>query len=217
VSEVTEHYKTRDFWIRESVLYEEPSFRLRKCARLLDELTRGEERDLLDLGCGPAALRRCLKPNVNYHGVDIAIHEPAPYLLERDCVANPIAFADKKFDIVVALGVFEYMGRHQLQKFVEISRILKEDGTFIMSYINFKHVRRVVYPIYNNVQSIDEVVRSLEHVFRVEKCVPVSHHWRHKQPGRNALPGIQMRLNWNIPYLSSWLAVEYFCVCSRRT
>jgi hypothetical protein len=54
-------------------------------------------------------------------------------------------------------------------------------------------------------------------MFTVERLLPVSHHWRHKQPGRNALPNLQLLLNCNIPLVSSWLAVEYLFVCSKRT
>jgi cyclopropane fatty-acyl-phospholipid synthase-like methyltransferase len=216
MQEVIENYNNRDFWIRENRQYAEPNFRLRKCARLVNEEMQGRQCTLLDVGCGPAALRRLLGSNVNYHGLDIALHEPAPYLLETDFVQNPISFNGKRFDIIVALGVFEYMGGHQSQKLAEISRILKKDGKFILSYINFSHFRRIIYPIYNNVRTIGELKQSLQQVFHVEKCFPVSHHWRHKQPGKNASRAFQMQLNWNIPLVSSWLAVEYFCICSRR-
>jgi SAM-dependent methyltransferase len=214
--QATGNYHQRDFWIRENLLYATPNFRLRKCARLLGRMMPGHAYDLLDLGCGPATLRTLLPPGVRYHGVDIAIHDPAPYLLEKDFVREPIAFNDRSFDVVVALGVFEYMGQRQSEKLTEISRILKQDGKLVLSYINFQHFRRIVYPIYNNVQPIAELIKSLGDVFHVERCFPVSHHWRHKQPGRNAVPALQMRLDWNIPFVSPWLAVEYFCICSRR-
>lgn len=215
--QVTENYSERDFWIGENRQYAEGNFRLRKCARLLNEIAAGRLRDLLDVGCGPAALRMLIDANIRYHGIDIALHETAPYLRETDFVRNPIAYDGRRFDLVVALGVFEYMGKQQDQKLAEISRLLKPGGTFIMSYINFSHVRRRVYPIYNNIQPIGDMLNSLERRFRVESCYPVSHHWRHKQPGRNALRPLQMRMKWSIPGLSSWFAVEYFCVCSARS
>lgn len=212
---VIENFLNRDFWIR-WVPQNDSYFRISKCARLLQNIVQGRRYDLLDVGCGPATLRTLLGSNVNYYGLDIAIHEPAPYLLETDFARNPISFEDKRFDIVVALGVFEFMGRYQDQKFVEISRILKRDGKFIMSYLNWGHFRGPVIPICNNVQPITELTKSLQRVFHLEKCFPASHHWRFKQPGKNAGP-IQMRLNLNIPFVSSWLAIEYFFVCSRLT
>lgn len=217
MQEVTDSYNKRDFWIRENLQYAEPNFRLRKCARLVNALTKGEAWDLLDVGCGTASLRGLLHANVNYHGIDIAIHDAAPYLRETDLVENAIAYDDRRFDIVVALGVFEYVGRHQSKKLAEISKLLSRNGRFIMSYVNFRHFRRRVWPAYNNIQSIADLTRSLEQVFRLDRCFPVYHHWRHKQPGRNALPSIQMGLTCNIPFLSSRLAGEYFFLCSPRT
>jgi SAM-dependent methyltransferase len=211
--QTTEHYRDRDFWIHENQMYAVPNFRLRKCARLLDQMMPGRPYELLDVGCGPATLRTLLPANAKYHGIDIAIRHPAPYLEERDFGREPIAMNGLTFDVIVALGVFEYMGERQQQKFEEVRQLLKPGGTFILSYINFEHVRRIVYPIYNNVQPIDDFRRSLERVFRVRQCFPVSHHWRHKQPGRNALRGLQLRMHWNIPVFSRWLAVEYFCIC----
>lgn len=214
--EVTDNFLTKERWFQKNLDYAEPNFRLRKCVRLLQDIMPGRRYDLLDVGCGPATLRTLLGSNVNYYGLDIAIHEPAPCLLETDLARTPISFKDKRFDIVVALGLFEYMGRYQDQKFLEISRILKRDGKFIMSYLNWRHFRKPAYPACNNIQPIADVTKSLQRVFHLEKCFPASHHWRFRQPGKNAGP-IQMHLDLNIPFVSSWLAIEYFFVCSRLT
>jgi cyclopropane fatty-acyl-phospholipid synthase-like methyltransferase len=184
---------------------------------MIAEISNGRKCDLLDVGCGPASLRKLVGSNVNYHGIDIAIQAPAPCLHEVDLAQNVISFDNKKFDIVVSLGVFEYMGRHQAQKFEEISRLLKPNGKFIMSYVNFHHYRKVIYDMYNNVQTIGEMRHSLEQTFAVERCFPECHHWRHKQPGRNALPALQMKIEHSIPLFSRLFAVEYFFVCSRRS
>jgi SAM-dependent methyltransferase len=216
MTEATENYRTRDYWIVENALYAKPSFRLQKCARIVNEIARGRACNLLDLGCGPAALREVLSPNVSYYGVDIAIHEPASYLQELDFGRNKICFGEKRFDVVVALGVFEYMGEYQNRKLEEIRDILNKDGKFIMSYINFEHLRHKVWPNYNNVQPIAQMKKSLGEVFQLERCFPASHHWRPKQPGKYAIPAIQMHLNFNIPLVSPCFAVEYFFVCSHR-
>jgi SAM-dependent methyltransferase len=209
-------YQARSFWAQENLTYSRPNFRMRKCAALLNQMAGGRRCDLLDIGCGPASLRSLLDPNVHYFGLDIALQTRAPYLRELDFASNPIAFGRKRFDVVVALGVFEYMGSREQEKFLEIRRLLKNGGRFVMSYLNFGHLRRVVLPIYNNVQSIADITRSLETSFRIERRFPVSHHWRHKQPGRNALPRIQLQMNRSIPLISPRLAVEYFFVCSPR-
>jgi SAM-dependent methyltransferase len=216
MKEVTQDYRDKDYWIVENAQYAEPSFRLRKCARLVNQLAQGRACSLLDVGCGPAALSQLLDPNISYYGVDLAIHQPASYLREADFAQNRISFDERRFDFVVAMGVFEYMGQNQNRKLQEIKEILNDNGKFIMSYINFGHLRRQIWPNYNNVQPIADMTKGVEEVFRIERRFPVSHHWRQKQPGKNALPAIQMHLNFNIPLLSSALAVEYFFACSHR-
>jgi SAM-dependent methyltransferase len=216
VAHPSEQYHKKAFWIRENLLYAEGNFRLRKCARLINELAAGRACDLLDVGCGPAALRGLLDRNIVYRGIDIAIQKPAPDLMEVDFVEQPIAYGEQRFDFVVALGVFEYVGSHQREKLIEIGRILKPGGAFIVSYINFSHVRRKILPIYNNVRPIAAMTESLTEWFNVDACFPVSHHWRQKQPGRNALPRLQMTTRWNIPVFSRRFAVEYFWICSQR-
>lgn len=216
MKKVTANFYNKDFWIQENSLYKNAHFRHLKCARIVNTIAQGRQCDLLDLGCGPAVLRKLLDPNINYHGIDLALHESAPYLIEGNFMENEIRFGDKRFDIVVALGVFEYSGKLQSQKFSEIKKILNKGGKFVMSYVNFSHFRKIVWPIYNNVQPINEMKKSLEQVFTVERCFPISHHWRHKQPGKNALPAIQMHINFAVPLISRWLAVDYFFVCSPR-
>jgi SAM-dependent methyltransferase len=183
---------------------------------MLNELANGRESSLLDLGCGPGALRSLLSPNIKYHGIDIALQEPASFMRELDFAQNPISFDGQRFDFIVALGLLEYMGTLQHGKFEEISDVLNPDGKFIMSYVNFGHLRRKIWPNYNNVQSIEEMAKSLNKVFNIERCFPASHHWRPKQPGRYALRKIQMHINFSIPLLSPWLALEYFFVCSHK-
>src|SRR3974390_3204125 len=110
--EDTRYYK-KDFWSTENPKYTEVHYRLAKCARIVNKLAGTEQRELLDVGCGPAALRNVLRRNIQYHGIDIAIQDPDPYLIEADILQTPIAFGDKMFDIVVAQGLFEYLGESQ--------------------------------------------------------------------------------------------------------
>jgi cyclopropane fatty-acyl-phospholipid synthase-like methyltransferase len=204
---------TRTFWAEENLKYSTPNFRARKCARLIGKMAGEVSWDLLDIGCGPATLQTLLPPNIKYHGIDMAIHDPAPCLLEVDLSKAPIKFHSKRFDVVVALGFFEYMNGHECQKLREIAAILKPGGVFVMSYINFAHYRAKIWPAYNNVHSIEEMTRALSDHFSVERYFPASHHWRHKQPGRHALQRLQLRLTREIPVVSHRLAVEYFFVC----
>jgi SAM-dependent methyltransferase len=212
--QVAIQYHKRDFWIKENLNYIQPHFRLEKAARIVNRIARRKKCELLDVGCGPATLMRLLHRNIQYYGIDIAIHDPAPNLLQTDFLENPIRFGDKRFDIVVAQGVFEYAGTFQSQKFSEIAQLLKEDGTFIVSYVNFGHRNKQVYWPYSNIQPFDDFYGSLGQHFCIERFFPTSHNWHHHEPNRQYMKFIQMHINMNIPFISPKLAVEYFFICS---
>lgn len=214
MAQVTEKYYPQDFWATENLKYVKPHFRLSKAARIVNGLARGKECDLLDVGCGPATLARLINEKINYHGIDIAIHNPAPNLLQTDFLAAPIQFGERKFDIIVAQGVFEYVGKFQAQKFAEIKRLLRPQGTFLVSYVNFDHLHKFVYEPYSNVQSFEEFRKSLAQVFHIDRCFPTSYHLHHHEPNREFTKAIQMRINVKIPLLSRLFAVEYFFICS---
>jgi SAM-dependent methyltransferase len=214
--ESAEKFYKRDFWIKENQKHVPAHYRLQKCARIVNGIAQGNECDLLDVGCGPATLGRFLDKNIHYYGIDIAIHDPAPNLIESDFVENPIGFAGRRFDIVVAQGVFEYVGAFQDQKFGEIADLLKDGGTFVLSYTNFGHQNKRIYEPFNNVQSFDELRQGLARHFVIERYFPTSHNWSGGQPVRKLLKAVNMRVNTNVPVLSPRLAVEYFFICSHR-
>jgi SAM-dependent methyltransferase len=214
MSQVSETYYKWDFWSKENLRYVQPHFRMEKAARLVNRIARGKECDLLDVGCGPATLQQLLQKNVNYHGIDIAIQNAAPHLLQMDFLEKPINFADKKFDIILAQGVFEYVGTFQAQKCSEIAQLLKEGGRFVVSYVNFNHRDRRIYWPYSNVQPLREFRRSLEQYFQIERFFPTSHHWHHHEPQRRLMKLVQLQINTNIPFISPMLGVEYFFICS---
>jgi cyclopropane fatty-acyl-phospholipid synthase-like methyltransferase len=215
-NELEVRYYKRDFWVGERPKWAEPHFRMRKVARQVRRITRGRECDLLDIGCGPAALARLMPRGVHYHGIDIAIPEPAPNLMEMDVVEEPISFGGKKFDLIVAQGLFEYMGKFQSQKFAEIADLLNDGGKFILTYQNFAHRKRDIYWTYSNVQLPDDFRKDLSRYFKIERFFPASHNWNHGQPGKKFMKVSQAHLNVNIPLISPVLAVDYIYICSRR-
>jgi len=209
-------YCKRDFWASESYKFVEPHFRMRKVAREVRRVSRGRECDLLDVGCGPATLARLMPPGVHYHGIDIAVPEPAPNLIEMDIIEEPITFRGKKFDVVVAQGMFEYVGNFQSQKFAEIAGLLNDGGNFILTYQNFAHRNRETYWAYNNVQLPDDFRKDLSRFFKIERSFPVSHNWNHGVPRRSLIKAPQAYINLNIPVISPILAVDYLYICSPR-
>ena len=206
----------KDFWSRENLKYTKPHHRLAKSARIINKIAKGKEYSLLDVGCGPATLMSLLRPNIRYHGIDIAIHAGAPNLLEVDFVESPIKFGHKKFDIVVAQGVFEYVGDFQVQKFAEIAQLLNDNGVFLASYVNFGHRNKTVYSPYSNVQALDDFRQDLTRYFTIQRFFPTAHNWNHLEPGRKLVRIANMYLNFNIPFVSRILAVEYFFICAKR-
>jgi SAM-dependent methyltransferase len=214
--QVNDTYYKRDFWADENVKYSDPHFRLVKSARIANRIAQGKECDLLDIGCGPATLMRLLDKNIHYYGIDIAIHSPAPNLLQADFVETPIQFGKKRFDIILAQGVFEYVGSFQGQKLSEIQGLLNENGRFIVSYVNFDHRNKNIYWPYNNIQSFDDFYQSLAGFFHIDRFFPTSHRWHHDEPKGRIMKAVQMHLNMNIPLITRMFAVEYFFVCSPK-
>jgi SAM-dependent methyltransferase len=193
----TRLYK-RDFWRTENLKYARPHFRMRKVARVIRGLARGREWDLLDVGCGPATLGGLLPPNVRYHGIDIAISQPADNLVEQDILEKPIAFKGMRFDVVVAQGLFEYVGEHTAEKFGDIAGLLASDGRFVVTYQNFGHRDREICWPYGNVQQPAEFRSNLTRFFRIERSFPVAHNWNHSHPGRRFMQVSQARLIVNV-------------------
>jgi SAM-dependent methyltransferase len=209
-------YQKKDFWSEENLRYRQPHLRLEKSALIIGKIARGQQQTLLDIGCGPATLMGLLPPNIRYHGIDIAIQEPAPNLMEADLVRSPISYGGQSFDIVVAQGFFEYVGDTQSRKFAEIAELLAPGGTFLTSYVNFGHRDREIYQPYNNVQPAARFRRSLAEHFTVRKTFPTSYNWNHREPGRGLVKAVNMRLNLTVPLAAPRLAVQYFFVCTAR-
>jgi len=210
----TVRYNTRDFWSKENLKFAQSHFRMEKAVRIINAIAKGGESDLLDVGCGPATLMGLLGENIHYYGMDIAIQNPAPNLIETDFLKTPIEFGGRKFDIVVAQGIFEYVGTFQSQKLAEISNLLTDVGKFIVSYWNFGHRAKEVYPPFNNIQPMNQFRESLTRYFSIDRSFPVAHNWQQHEPGRKLIRTAQMRININIPFISPVLAVEYFFICS---
>jgi SAM-dependent methyltransferase len=208
-----EVYK-RDFWIKENRKHIPAHYRLRKSARIINGIAGGQPRDLLDVGCGPATLGRLLDPNIRYHGIDIAIGDPAPNLIETDILKQPIRFADQRFDIVAALGLFEYVGARQDDKFAEIAKILNERGRFVLTYTNFGHRDKHIFEAFSNVQPARAFRESLARYFTIERCFPTSYNWHGGQPAKALLQAANMNVKANIPLAGPKLAVEYFFICA---
>lgn len=216
MNEQSSQYK-KDFWDTANLKFGEPWYRLRKAARVITRLAGDEECALLDIGCGPGTLGTLLPANVEYYGVDIAVHTSAANFIEADIVNTPITFNGKRFDLVSALGIFEYVDSAQSRKFAEIAELLTRDGKFVVTYTNFSHRKKQVYEAFSNIQPLNSFRADLQRYFIIERSFPASHNWKHSQPDKKLVKAANMRLNANIPVLSPMLAVDYFFICSPRS
>jgi len=207
----------RDFWADENTKYVRPHHRMLKVARLVNRLAAGKDCRLLDVGCGPATLSLLLAPNIRYYGIDIAIQGPSPNLKECDILQEPISSEEAPFDLIVAQGLFEYLADSQSRKFAEIADLLTPNGKFIVSYVNFDHRRPNYYWPYSSIQPSAQFRDSLAEHFVVEKQLPTAHNWNHGEPWRWYVRVPNMYVNLNIPFLTSWLGVEYLYICRRLT
>ncbi len=206
----------RDFWVDENTKYTRPHHRMLKVARLVNGMTEGRTCRLLDVGCGPATLGLLVGPNVQYYGVDIAIQKPSPNLTECDILQEPITSEKAPFDLIVAQGLFEYLADNHSDKFAEIADLLAPDGKFIASYVNFDHRRPNHYWPYSSIQPAAQFRDNLTEHFIIERQFPTSHNWHHHDPERWCFRVPNMYLNFNIPYVTRRLGVQYLFVCRRR-
>src|SRR5215469_11855313 len=87
-------YYKKDFWSKENLKFSQPHYRLEKAARIITRIAGGKDCALLDVGCGPATLMRALPSNIQYYGIDMAIQDPAPNLMEADLLKAPIRFGE---------------------------------------------------------------------------------------------------------------------------
>ncbi|MFZ0250268.1 MAG: class I SAM-dependent methyltransferase [Acidimicrobiales bacterium] len=204
---------TRDFWSGQHHKFEAPHFRQQKAARLINAVAPVGRCRLLDVGCARSSLKWLLEPDIEYFGIDIFIARPAPYLRELDIVENPIAFDGLTFDLVAALGLFEYLGGTQEEKFREIASLLTPDGRFVVTYGNFDHRRPHIYGAYTNVQSPAAFRSSLERHFIIERQFPTALNRTQTQPVRRLTKAVNMRVRHSLPVVTPKLAVEYFFVC----
>ena len=71
----------------------------------VDDLLKSDVRSLLDVGCRDAILRKHIRPQIEYTGVDIV---PGPGVDKVANIEDGLPFADGEFDAVVALDLLEH-------------------------------------------------------------------------------------------------------------
>jgi len=118
---------------------------------LVKGMLKGREPDrLLDAGCGGAVvLAEFLKDGWDAHGCDLVdemvtlakenltLGGHDPNRIKQAAIWNLDAYPDKSFDVVMSLGVMEYIRPdEERQAFAAIRRVLRDDGIFVVENIN---------------------------------------------------------------------------------
>ena len=124
-----------------------PYFYLRRQALVMQKLRSLDASSVLDVGCGPGTFAKpCAALGLHYHGVDISdrmIDEARRRSGDIDhvdfslCDARQLPFPENNFDIVLSLGMLEYVPQDKEIKYLnEIIRVLKPGGTVLFSLLN---------------------------------------------------------------------------------
>lgn len=113
---------------------------------------------VLEVGCGPGIMvDYFLQRNAVYHGLDLSTEMIAMCRAKFQTIDSArfligdvqrLVFQDKCFDLVLCLGVLEYVPA-EARALREVARVLKPGGTFLFSSINkwspFNTWDRLVY------------------------------------------------------------------------
>lgn len=123
------------------------SFLLNERRCIVLNLVKGKQGRVLDVGCGPAILAEgLLEQKFNVWGID-----PSRKMIDigKKRLSNPHAkklhlavgeaeelnFSNSSFDIVICLGVLEYL-ENPVKAIKEMDRVLKKNGRLIVSFPN---------------------------------------------------------------------------------
>ena len=116
--------------------------RIQRVSELLGEFNNGK---VLDIGCGPGIIGNTFRGKpIEYYGVDISEEmikvcndtfghdQQFRFSLGR---VESLSFPDSCFDVVLCLGMFEYVQDVHLAM-NDIGRVLKPNGVFIVTMLN---------------------------------------------------------------------------------
>lgn len=138
-------------------------------------------KDVLDIACGTGYGLALLKPSAkSVTGVDVDIDAAREALSECDTEktrvllgdGTSLPFVDESFDVVTSFETLEHL--HARREFlVELKRVLKADGTLILSTPNANYTKPVngkpANPFHIFEYEPDELKAELEHYFLVDK------------------------------------------------
>ncbi len=225
------HDAARNYWEVNSFKYDCLHGRLRLVAR---EIAKVSPRSVLDLGCSTGRLADALQaglPRLRYYGCDVsqaAVERiNRPHVVQCDLNVDGLPFGDLCFDCVAASGICEYIV--DLPAFLdEVSRRLNADGSFVASYFNTRHVKRLLRmlagrpparnPCWQELVPPAHFERLLRGAgFTIERRLAARGRIKDSQPGEDRGVALRWQRTWpRIAPLAHLLAHQLVYVCRRR-
>jgi 2-polyprenyl-3-methyl-5-hydroxy-6-metoxy-1,4-benzoquinol methylase len=101
---------------------------------------------VVDIGCRDGSLRSYLDKSVAYYGIDIAGEFKGESITIQD-VTEGTSFENEFFDFVFCIDVLEHV-RNPFFVLNEINRILKKEGTLILSVPNPYHFKEIIWNLF---------------------------------------------------------------------
>ena len=143
---------------------------------------------ILEIGCGEGSLLELISKNNEVYGVDISSSgvektkkKGIPCHL-ADASNERLPYEDNFFDIVISLETIEHVENPHRMVW-EIKRILKDQGTFLVSIPGSKVVHPFIYPGLFSRKNFSEFLE--QNYFEIEKVTgwgqsPMLSHWEKK-------------------------------------
>lgn len=138
---------------------------------------------ILDVGCGDMTLSRLL-PDYDWVGVDIAPDMSQDKAIKQDLMQTPYPFPAARFDAVVCSEVLEHLWNPEIVH-AEVKRLLKPDGTYILSTPNFDHLD-------NHMEAFAQLQYDPDQSHRIEHIRWYTPRIHEQLLARNGLRGVEV-------------------------
>lgn len=123
-------------------------------ALLTAQIQSMDNPDVLECGCGPGDILELLAPlrckltglDLNPRYLDLAA-EKVPAATLFDANVEQLPFPDASFDVVYAVGVFQYLSDERAAA-REICRVTKDGGVVLISFANYRMLHLFLDPFY---------------------------------------------------------------------
>ena len=130
-----------------------------------------KEGSLLDLGAGDGVLNQFLSKDINLTSFDLSDEllklNPNTNTIQGD--AQNLPFNNQEFDFISSFTVFQDIP-DPIKALLEAKRVLKDDGTFILSFLHVtKKGQEIITDIKKEFTIIEEIKEEKDSIFVLKK------------------------------------------------